>query len=119
MARAAAVLSGVARRWDNLRLCFMDRKHVGQELGRLARVVEDARRRSMIRWRQGLTILAAAPLALRLAVHQGAVREEVRDAFPGLDMIQDPYLVLIILLGVVDAGEDVERVEAVTGITLR
>lgn len=73
----------------------------------------------MIRRRQGLPILADAPLALRLAVHQGAVRQEVRNAFPGLDMIQDPYLAMIILLGVVDAGEDIERVEALAGVQLR
>lgn len=97
----------------------MDRERLGRDLGRLAGVVGDARRLSATRWRQELYALADAPLELRLLCHQEAVREEVREAYPGLDMIQDGYLLTIRALGVVDAGEDVEAVEVATGLALR
>ncbi len=90
----------------------------GQELGRLMGVVQDARQLSATRWRQNLAKLTDAPLALRLAIHHGVVREELRHAFPGLDMIQDPHLAAILLVGVVDTGEDLAAVEAAAGMKL-
>ena len=94
------------------------RKRLGRELGHLLGVVQDVRHLSAMRWRQELAP-TGAPLAVRLAVHHGAVAGELRRSYPGLDRVTPQHLALLVLLGVVDAGEASAEVKAVTGLKLR
>lgn len=87
------------------------------ELGLFVAVAQDAIYHAKTRWRQEPLALGA-PLAVRLAVFQGDVLGELDRAFLGAALVPPEVLALLILRGVVEAGEDKEAVEAASGVKL-
>lgn len=88
------------------------------ELSRMLGVVEDAIDFSRRRWLREI-YASDAPLAVRLATFQRATMIEMERASMGFNQIPDGCLVMLILKGVVAAGEDVAAVEAASGAMLR
>lgn len=81
-------------------------------------VVQDAVHFSKARWRQE-PAAPGAPLAVRLAAFHGAMVDEMGRSFCGLDPVLREFLSLMILKGVIEAGEDADEVEAAIGVNLR
>ena len=93
----------------------MNSERSRNKLGLFMAVTWDAVQHSKTRWRQEPDA-PDAPLAVRLAAFQGDMIGDLERAFPGVALVPPGCLALLILKGVVEAGEDKSAIEAAAGV---